>query len=504
MNKQQFRVLYRQFLFRMVDLEVLSSHAQGDMNTLFGQFASLLVVVGLLLCLLALVSGQMGENYAYPMEFLLISTTMLVVGLFAVLSWDSTFPNRRDMLVLAPLPVRGRTIFLAKIAAVATALSLTVVMLHSLAGLFCPLALNRTAPARELLDFRFDPAIAPVKAAELQSVLDRDLAQALHTGVLAPGTGAGVSIGVYQHGVRRVFSYGAAQPDSLFEIGSITKTFTGLILAQMIEQGRVRLDEPVRELLPPGLVSKPAGREISLLDLATHRSGLPRMPGNFHPADPTNPYADYHADQLYEFLRIYPWGVRNPLPTRFAYSNLGFGLLGQALAVRAGMEYPALLQQQVVGPLGLHDTAIALSPDQQRRYIQGYDGSRHPVHHWDLDALAGAGAIRSTAGDMLFYLEAQLHPERWRGAGTLGEALALSHVLRAEAGNGMRIGLSWMYNLADETYEHGGATAGFSSHAYFHPKDDSAVIVLSNNSAGYADLLGIHIRQRLAGQRAQG
>lgn len=111
MNKQQFRVLYREFLFRMVDLEVLSAHAQGDMNTLFGQFASLLVMVSIMLCVLALVSGQMGANFAYPMEFLLITTTMLVVGLFAVLSWDSTFPNRRDVLVLGPLPVRGRTIF---------------------------------------------------------------------------------------------------------------------------------------------------------------------------------------------------------------------------------------------------------------------------------------------------------------------------------------------------------------------------------------------------------
>ena len=144
MNKRQFRVLYREFLFRMVDLEVLSSHAQGDMNKLFGQFASLLVMVSIVL-----VPSRDGppEDLAWPMEFFLITTTMLVVGLFAVLSWDSTFPNRRDVLVLAPLPVRGRTFFLAKIAAVATALGLTVVTLHCLAGLAWPLALNRTAPA---------------------------------------------------------------------------------------------------------------------------------------------------------------------------------------------------------------------------------------------------------------------------------------------------------------------------------------------------------------------
>ncbi len=447
----------------------------------------------------------MEEGQRGVAAFLLINTTILVVGLFAVLSWDSTFPNRRDVLVLAPLPVRGRTIFLAKIAAVATALGLTVVMLHSLAGLFCPLALNRTVPARTLPDLRFDPALAPVSAANLQAVLDRDLSQALYTGLLAPGSPAGVSIGVSTHGVRRIFSDGAARPDSFFEIGSITKTFTALILAQMIEQGKVRLDQPVRELLPAGLVAKSAGREISLLDLATHHSGLPRMPGNFHPADRTRPFADFHTGQLYEFLRIYPWGVKNPLPTRFAYSNLGFGLLGHALALRASTEYAALLEQEVTAPLGLHDTVVALSPDQRRRYLQGHDDKLQPVPDLEIDGLAGAGAIRSTAGDILSYLEAQLHPERWRGAGTLGDALALSHVLRADAGNGTRIALSWMYDTASQTYEHSGDTVGFAAHAFFCPKNDSAGIVLVNkvNNDGLAHLLGIHIRQRMMGERAQ-
>ena len=94
-----------------------------------------------------------------------------------------------------------------------------------------------------------------------------------------------------------------AKPDSLFEIGSISKTFTGLILARMVAEGKVRLDEPVRELLPAGTVKKPAGREITLLDLVTHHSGLPRMPDNFHPADQDNPYADYGPEQLYAYVK---------------------------------------------------------------------------------------------------------------------------------------------------------------------------------------------------------
>jgi hypothetical protein len=144
MTKLQFRVLYRQFLFRMVDLELLSASAQGDISKLLGQFAGLLVFFSFALTFGALIfdRGKLApaklQSALWGMEHFLISTTLLVVGLFAVLSWDSTFPDRRDVLVLAPLPIRARTLFLAKVAAAASALSLTVVAMHCLAGLGWP------------------------------------------------------------------------------------------------------------------------------------------------------------------------------------------------------------------------------------------------------------------------------------------------------------------------------------------------------------------------------
>jgi hypothetical protein len=147
MTKLQFRVLYREFLFRMVDLEVLSAHALGDANKLLGQFAALLILisVGFSAAAFGFADARMSPParlvFSLIMEHFLIATTMLVVGLFAVLSWDGTFPDRRDVLVLAPLPVRARTMFLAKVAAVATALSLTVALLHAAAGFIWPLAL---------------------------------------------------------------------------------------------------------------------------------------------------------------------------------------------------------------------------------------------------------------------------------------------------------------------------------------------------------------------------
>jgi D-alanyl-D-alanine-carboxypeptidase/D-alanyl-D-alanine-endopeptidase len=356
----------------------------------------------------------------------------------------------------------------------------------------------------------FDAAMAPVHASELQSVLGHDLAAALKSGDLAPSTGTGVSIAVVDHGARRFFTYGIAKQDSIYEIGSITKTFTGLILSQMVEQGKVKFDDPVRELLPPGTVQKPAGAEITLLDLATQHSGLPRMPDNFTPADESNPYADYHATNMYAFLAKH--GVANPKNAPFLYSNYGFGLLGQALSVRAGEPYPQLLKDQVLDPLGMHDTTISLSPAQQARFLPGHTGDHQPAYAWDLDAFAGAGAIRSTASDMLVYVEANLHPEAVKPANTsaaaktISSALTQQHELRADSFGGQRIALAWLYDPTTGNYWHNGATGGYSAYAFFNPKGDCAAVVLVNltvvQRGSFADRIGEHISERLAGKPA--
>jgi len=344
MDKRQFRVLYRQFLFRMVDLEVLSAHAEGDARKLLGRFASLLVFVSVIVAfsVIGFVDPELApaERLALTMymEHFLVATTMLVVGIFAVLSWDSTFPDQRDVLVLAPLPLRARTMFLAKVAAGATALGLVVLLLHCAAGLMWPLAFAAQATPQQALAFSIDPTRARLSVTDLKPDLDRALRQARTSGWIAPGTGGGLVIGVSQQGERRVFAYGAASPDSLFEIGSISKTFTGLALARMVEQGKARFDEPVRLLLPAGTVPKPTGREISLIDLATHHSGLPPVPSNL-----SRPCGDYSPADLYAYLAKH--GLEKPPEASFGYSNLGVGLLGQALAVRGGMSYPELLRE---------------------------------------------------------------------------------------------------------------------------------------------------------------
>ena len=354
------------------------------------------------------------------------------------------------------------------------------------------------------------PALPPAQAAALPGLVRKDFAAALRDGPLAPANSAGVAIGVVRGGVRRVFALGTARPDSIFEIGSLTKTFTGLVLAQMLEQGKVHLKEPVRELLPPGTVPKPDGEEITLLDLITHHSGLPRLPGNFNPADPDDPYADYHAAELYRFLQ--QRGVARPAEAGFLYSNLGVGLLGQALANRAGLSYAQLVAEQVSAPLHLADTAVVLDGEQRARLIQGYGADGRAAHTWQLDALAGAGALHSSAADMLTYLEANLHPPR-AGAGavgaarTLGTAIEVAQELRADAGS-ERIAFAWLFDTQRGEYWHAGGTGGYTSFAFFNPRGDYAAVVLLNTtqSAGpngaLADLLGRYLSRRLAGEPA--
>ncbi len=204
--------------------------------------------------------------------------------------------------------------------------------------------------------------------------------------------------------------------------------------------------------------------------------------------------------------------MAKPDKTEFLYSNLGFGLLGQALSVRAGKAYPALLAEEVLGPLGMRDTAVTLTPEQQARFIPGHTADHRPTHAWDLDAFAGAGAIRSTAPDMLTYVEANLHPEKVKPAGaaavrkTIVAALAQQHELRADVGGGEKIALAWLFDPQAGNYWHNGATGGYSAYAFFNPKGDYAAVVLLNATLGqqgsFADRIGEHISERLAGKPA--
>jgi CubicO group peptidase (beta-lactamase class C family) len=304
----------------------------------------------------------------------------------------------------------------------------------------------------------------------------------------------GIVVGLVDATGERFLASGVTAPggtavpdaDTVYEIGSITKVFTSLILADMAGRGEVKLDDPVAKFLPPTVkVPERDGKKITLLDLSNQVSGLPRMPDNFKPADMGDPYADYGPPQLYDFLSRYqlPRGIGE----KYEYSNLGVGLLGHALALKAGMSYEELVRRRVLEPLGMNDTAIALPERLKARLATGTGPNLSPVKNWSLDALAGAGALRSTARDMLKFLTA--------AAGLRETPLraAFDLMLKTERQTGaadLTIGLGWHIwrKYGTEIVWHNGGTGGYRSWAGFDPGKRSAAVVLCNTSFGVDDL----------------
>ncbi len=294
----------------------------------------------------------------------------------------------------------------------------------------------------------------------------------------------------YHHGVRAVDDPTPVDAQTFYEIGSITKVFTALALAEMAARDAVALDDPLARYWPTG--SAPPQHQnqgITLRQLAQHTSGLPRMPGNFAPQDPHNPYADYPADRLFAFLGGYPLS-RTP-GSQYAYSNLGCGLLGELLARNANTSYCTLIERRICRPLGLHDTTCSPDRDQVARLAKGHHGPRL-TPSWDFQALAGCGALRSTAADMARFVQAQLDPDQT----PLAEAirLTLDRGQEAPAGADMTVTLGWHLSTRGERalYWHNGGTGGYRSFVGFDRARRFGVVVLSNGCYS-ADDVGWHL-----------
>jgi serine-type D-Ala-D-Ala carboxypeptidase/endopeptidase len=315
---------------------------------------------------------------------------------------------------------------------------------------------------------------------------DVEIKQILVDRIDARHQSVGIVVGVIDPTGRRIVSYGHLDEgdprplngDTVFEIGSITKVFTSLLLADMMLRGELALDDPVGKHLPAS-VTMPTrgGQQITLIDLATHRSSLPRLPDNFSPKDTANPYADYTVEQLYEFLNTYT--LTRDVGVRHQYSNLGGGLLGHVLAHRAGMDFEALVRQRITGPLGMKDTAIALSPDMKARLAVGHDGRMKQAKNWDIPTLAGAVALRSTANDLLRLLAAELGFVDTKLKSAMAAQLA---VRRPGAAAGTEIALGWYVSEIQTTtvIRHNGITGGYRSYIAFDPRARTGVVVLSN------------------------
>jgi serine-type D-Ala-D-Ala carboxypeptidase/endopeptidase len=323
------------------------------------------------------------------------------------------------------------------------------------------------------------------------------------------GRRAGLVIGYLAGGEERVAGYGhtghatagasgpgdpgTPGPRTLFEIGSITKVFTGLLLADLDADGVVGLDDPLGRYLPV-----PEGWGMTLGDLSSHVAGLGRNPrGTLRRwlRDRRNPFASLSVTDVHEGLaRTRP---RRRPGERVRYSNLGAGLLGQALERAAGQPYERLITERICLPLGMPDTVVVPSTEQAARLAVGHTGRGRPVPPFEIPALPGAGALRSTAADMLRFLAANLDPAGTPLAGPLERIQQPRH----RKGRGMQVGLGWLLARSPEPAGpllwHNGGTSGFRSFAAVARDRGIAVVVLSN-TARMVDGLGLRLVRELS------
>lgn len=339
-------------------------------------------------------------------------------------------------------------------------------------------------------------ALVPVKAFGAAPVISSEVRAAIRTRV-DYGYNPGIIVGIVKDGRRAYFSYGrtsfeaetAPDENTLYEIGSVTKVFTGTLLAEMEARGEVSFGTEVETLLPEGIeVPERNGVRIDLLHLATHTSGLPNNPPFTESTDPLNPYADFLEEDLYEFLNSYRL-PRSP-GAEYEYSNLGVGLLGHALSLRLGLSYEEALRNRILKPLGMDDTTITPTADQILRRAIGYTGvvSRPP---FAMEALVGAGGLVSTPSDMLTFLEYQLGSRETE----LSSVLLETQKSRNSAGSPeLSVGLCWQVISSGpvQFVWHNGATMGHTAFVGFNKRTRTGVVVLTNARMNiHSDVLDI-------------
>ena len=318
-----------------------------------------------------------------------------------------------------------------------------------------------------------------LKESEHNPLTDDEIKAILRDYVDTDKQDAGIAVGIIDENGVRVICHGKldnktnkeVDGDTLFEIGSITKVFTTLLLADMVERGEMNLDDPVQNYLPKSVkVPTHNGKQITLLHLATHTSGLPREPDNYSPKSWRNPYADYTVEQLYSFLSRCKL-QRDP-GTKQEYSNLGMGLLGHVIALKAGKDYETLIKERICEPLRMNSTTITLTPELKSRLAIGHAAPGRPIINSDFHTLVGNGAIRSTVNDLSKFISANLGLKY----SSLTPLMQKTHkTYRLESGLELRLGWEGSSKIG-----HGGQTLGYRSSLGYDIQKRWGAVVLSS------------------------
>ncbi|MBU8892153.1 MAG: serine hydrolase [Bacteroidales bacterium] len=292
----------------------------------------------------------------------------------------------------------------------------------------------------------------------------------------------------YSYGVKSLKTNELIDENSVFEIGSNSKTFTGILLADMVVKGELNLDDPLQKLLPEGIIAPTRnGESIKLVHMANHTSSLPSLPNNLTPQR-VNPLGDYSEEKLYAFIDGYE--LTRDIGSKYEYSNYALGLLGHVLAKKNQMSYEELMVEVIAKPLELEYTSTLLTPKMKENLAMGHSNGVE-IESWDMAlTLVGAGAIRSTAVDMLNYLAANMGVKK----SNLYTAMQLSHKNSGSEDSTEIVGLAWHTRMRDELeiVLHSGLTGGYSTFIGFIKGGDKGVVVLSNSTASVYDI-GMHL-----------
>jgi CubicO group peptidase (beta-lactamase class C family) len=286
---------------------------------------------------------------------------------------------------------------------------------------------------------------------------------------------------------------------TLYEIGSVSKVFTSLLLADAVVRGEIDLNEAVDVTNAAGIrLPSRDGTPIKWIDLSTHRAGLPRLPDNLTLANPKNPYRDYDSKKAAAFLNQYEL-PRKPGESR-EYSNFGASVLGYLVAEKAGKTYQQLLRERIATPLRMTDCTVTLTSDQRKRLATPHDKFASVTPPWTFADLPGAGGIRATMRDMMRFAKAQLTPPK----GTLGEAIELAWQQHRDAdASGPAMGLGWIIMGDGQTRWHNGQTGGSHASLFINRESQCAVVVLCNTAVSEIDQMAVQLVRKAAGHDAR-
>jgi len=334
----------------------------------------------------------------------------------------------------------------------------------------------------------------------MKTLTDKNIDSAARKYIQKANT-VGLSIGILKNGAITTYNYGETArgnrtlPDAntLFEIGSITKTFTSTLLAYYVNDGKVKLDDPITKYLPDSVAANKELQGITLQMLSNHTCGLPRLPDNFefHSTSSEDPYKDYTKQYLLDYLKTAK--LAGKPGKQYAYSNLAVGLLGAILEQVNGKTFAQMVQQVITQPLNMQSTAQTLNLKQQNKFVKVYNENGKETSPWHFDVLAPCGALKSTVTDLLTYAKAQMTP----ADNKLLKAMQLTHQVTFTRLD-MKLGLAWHIIVIDNVayYFHDGGTYGCSSFLVFNPETKLAVVVLSNSGAN-VNALGADIVKRI-------